>query len=157
MPMFKRVTVNEDIYDLSELASEIWHESYSSMLPSEQINYMLNKFLSVPSMKKQIEDFTEFYIITKNNQHVGFFSFVLNDTIFLSKLYVKSNYRLQGHAKSVINYLKSYVRPIVLTVNVNNQRAINFYEKLGFRIVKPIKTDIGCGYFMDDYLMRYDQ
>lgn len=74
MPMLKRVTVNEDIYDLSELASEIWHESYSSMLPSEQIDYMLNKFLSVSSIKKQIEDFTEFYIITKNNQHVGFFS-----------------------------------------------------------------------------------
>ena len=75
----------------------------------------------------------------------------------MAKLYVKKNFRLQGHAKRVINYLKSYVRPIELTVNIHNQKAIKTYEKLGFKNIEPMKTAIGNGYYMDDFLMRYDQ
>lgn len=155
--MFKRVTIIEDVTKLANLANEIWRESYSEILSSDQIDYMLNKYLSVSSIKSQIENSTTFHLIYKNNQCVGFFSYNLKDVVFLSKLYVKKDFRLQGHAKSAINYLKSYVRPIELTVNIHNQKAIKFYEKLGFKIIKPMKTDIGNGYYMDDFIMRYDQ
>ncbi|MDD2259541.1 MAG: GNAT family N-acetyltransferase [Acholeplasmataceae bacterium] len=155
--MFKRVTIIEDVTRLTSLANEIWREAYLEILSSDQIDYMLEQYLSVSAIKSQLENSTTFYLIYKNDQCVGFFSYNLKDVVFLSKLYVKKNFRLQGHAKRVINYLKSYVRPIELTVNIHNQKAIKSYEKLGFKIIEPMKTAIGNGYYMDDFLMRYDQ
>jgi ribosomal protein S18 acetylase RimI-like enzyme len=41
-----------------------------------------------------------------------------------------------------------------LTVNKDNADAIAFYRRVGFRIVEPMVTDIGSGFFMDDYRMK---
>ena len=40
------VTNEELIFSVSALADEIWHEHFSSILSTEQIDYMLEKFLS---------------------------------------------------------------------------------------------------------------
>ena len=42
---------------------------------------------------------------------------------------------------------------IRLTVNKKNF-SINIYKRLGFSIVEDVKTDIGGGFFMDDYVME---
>ena len=39
------VTNEELIFSVSALADEIWHEHFSSILSTEQIDYMLEKFL----------------------------------------------------------------------------------------------------------------
>jgi ribosomal protein S18 acetylase RimI-like enzyme len=38
-----------------------------------------------------------------------------------------------------------------IRVNKNNQRAIVFYEKVGFVRKNEIRTDIGNSYVMDDF------
>ena len=46
------------------------------------------------------------------------------------------------------------LKTIRLTVNINNVNAIKAYEKLGFKNVGPLVTDIGNGFVMDDYQME---
>jgi ribosomal protein S18 acetylase RimI-like enzyme len=42
-----------------------------------------------------------------------------------------------------------------LELNVNrNNKAVEFYKKLGFRIIAEEDIDIDNGYFMNDYIMR---
>ena len=42
-----------------------------------------------------------------------------------------------------------------LSLNVNcHNKAIQFYEKMGFRHVGSEKIDIGQGYVMDDFVME---
>ena len=43
-------------------------------------------------------------------------------------------------------------REVYLTVNKENARAVHAYEKYGMKREKSIKTDIGGGFFMDDYV-----
>ena len=46
---------------------------------------------------------------------------------------------------------KDGLSSIELNVNRNNS-AIYAYEKLGFRIIRTEKNDIGSGFYMDDYV-----
>ncbi len=42
----------------------------------------------------------------------------------------------------------------MLTVNKNNVRAINAYEKIGFKNLGSVIQEIGHGFVMDDYKME---
>jgi ribosomal protein S18 acetylase RimI-like enzyme len=42
-----------------------------------------------------------------------------------------------------------------LRLNVNrNNKAKEFYEKLGFTVIQEEDIDIGSGYYMNDYIME---
>ena len=42
---------------------------------------------------------------------------------------------------------------IRLTVNKGNEHAIGVYSHYGFQVEEQVKSDIGSGYVMDDYVM----
>jgi RimJ/RimL family protein N-acetyltransferase len=46
---------------------------------------------------------------------------------------------------------------IRLQVNRQNYQAINFYFKIGFVIDKVADFDIGDGYFMNDFIMKWEK
>jgi RimJ/RimL family protein N-acetyltransferase len=43
---------------------------------------------------------------------------------------------------------------VVLGVNRLNEKAIRAYTRNGYLIRGPLKTDIGNGYVMDDFIME---
>ena len=57
------VMTQEDIVDLSELAGEIWREFFPGIITKEQVEYMLDMFLSPEALKEQIEAGTEAFFI----------------------------------------------------------------------------------------------
>ncbi len=156
-----RVVDTENISLLSILAKEIWKECYAEILSNGQIEYMTDKFLSPEAISQQIKNENyEYFFIKDENDIVGFTAFaVKNTTLFLSKLYVKKECRRKGYSHFVMDYLEKRciednLSYMWLTVNVNNQNAINSYKKRGFYIFKDECTDIGNGYFMDDHFMK---
>ena len=46
----------EQVQTLAELASEIWHEYFVSIISKEQIDYMVEKFQSYQALKKAIDE-----------------------------------------------------------------------------------------------------
>lgn len=155
------VTKSEDIISLSLLAKSIWTECYSEILSIGQVDYMTDKFLSPDAISSQIEkEGYEYYFIEYDNEIAGFTAFRREEeSLFLSKLYVKNEYRKKGLASFVMDYLEERCRKndlsyIWLTVNVNNHTAINAYKRKGFVIFKDECTDIGGGYYMDDHFMK---
>ncbi|HBT59489.1 MAG TPA: GNAT family N-acetyltransferase [Acholeplasmataceae bacterium] len=153
--MYKLVETKEDIRRISKMASSIWKETYQPILQEEQITYMLEKFLSVQSIKEQINQGYQYFLL-KEEKTAGFAS-ILNreDDVFLSKLYVYEILRKKGIGARFIDYLKTLGKPIVLTVNKHNQKAIEFYQRQGFEIIDSVVTDIGNHFVMDDYVMRH--
>lgn len=156
-----KVNSNEQIKKVAELAKEIWHQHYDTLLGYAQVEYMTDKYQSFDSIKKQImEDGYTYYIISKNGQHIGYTGFCCKDnSMFLSKLYIKKEYRGLGYGKKTLDYLQSYCKEnklnrIWLTVNKHNDNSIAVYNKLGFKTFKSEKTDIGNDYYMDDYFME---
>jgi ribosomal protein S18 acetylase RimI-like enzyme len=62
--------------------------------------------------------------------------------------------------RKIIEYIRDWTLTnqkeiIILNVNKNNS-AVQFYQKMGFKIIEEMILDIGEGYVMDDYVMQLD-
>ena len=153
----------KDIKELSILTSEIWHEYWTCILSIEQIDYMVEKFQSEKAIENQIknENYTYFYIL-ENNKKAGYIGLSKKQNyLFLSKLYVKKDYRHKGIGTKAFEFIKDFAKEngyekIQLTVNKYNKNTIDAYNKWNFKTIDSVVTDIGNDFVMDDYIMEYD-
>ena len=159
--ILRPVQTEEDIAELAKLADTVWHEYFPCIITNEQIDYMVEKFQSVPAITDQL-----------NNQGYRYFFFQLEDTkigytgikaedgkLFLSKIYILKPYRGHGYASQALLFLEDIchnenLRSIWLTVNKYNDSSIAVYKKKGFQTIRTQVADIGNGFVMDDYVME---
>ena len=160
---FIDISSEERIKILEKLASEIWNEYWTIILSQSQIDYMLDKFQSYNAIKNQIENERYIYnILEYNEKFLGYLGVSIKEEyLFLSKLYIKKDYRGLGYGKIAFNKIKQIAlknnkKSIRLTVNKNNLNTIKAYEKWGFKTIDAVVTDIGCGFVMDDYIMEFE-
>ena len=158
---FVEVKLN-DISKLAELTSEIWHEYWTCILSNEQIDYMVDKFQSEFAIRNQItnENYTYLYIMYDSEKagYIGLSN--KKDYLFLSKLYIKKEFRHIGLGTKTFEFIKQFAqknryKKIQLTVNKYNKNTINAYVKWGFETLDSVVTDIGNNFVMDDYIMQY--
>jgi ribosomal protein S18 acetylase RimI-like enzyme len=152
----------DDLSSIRNLASDTWAHVYSSIISNEQIEYMLRLFYSDVSLQDQmVNNHHQFHLIKIKSLPVAFSSFSkMNQERFrLHKLYVLPSYQQQGVGKvlmqNIFNTMKNEGARF-LELNVNRQnKAIHYYQKIGFAMVREEDIDIGSGYFMNDYVMEY--
>ncbi len=159
---FLNIKTDEEVKQLAQLTSEIWHEYWPVILSDEQIDYMIDKFQSYAAIKEQLENERYIYNILEDNGNIiGYFGVsIKDDYLFLSKLYIKKDFRGLGCGKGAFNKIKQIAlqhnkKSIQLTVNKNNTNTIKAYEKWGFHTIDSVVTDIGKGFVMDDYIMEF--
>jgi ribosomal protein S18 acetylase RimI-like enzyme len=153
-----RVRTPREIGRVAALAREIWTEYYTPLIGSEQVGYMLENFQSAEAISAAIHNDGVKYDLTSDGEYDIAYCAALpeDDSLFISKVYVRSKYRNMGVARRLLRRALSEnpkTRKIWLTVNKGNQGAIEAYKRMGFTIEKEIVTDIGGGFVMDDYLM----
>ncbi|WP_052273462.1 GNAT family N-acetyltransferase [Flavihumibacter solisilvae] len=153
----------DDIGTIGYLAHQVWPVTYKDILSSDQMNYMLDLFYSPESLENQILQLNHRFIIAEIELgEVGFASFgpVDKATWKLHKLYVLPGLQGKGVGRALLDMVEEEVRThngahLVLNVNKQN-KAISFYEAMGFNIEKEEVIDIGNGYVMDDFVMGKD-
>lgn len=149
---------NKEIPIIADLAEKIWKAYYPDIISSEQINYMLDKMYSAPALEKQMMEGQRFFILSDNNQPIGYLSYsnTGEGNYFLHKFYVDTTQHRRGSGSSFFNEIFENIADIKtlrLTVNRQNYKAINFYFKKGFHIEEVKDFDIGNGYQMNDFIM----
>lgn len=155
-----KATTLSDFNVIEKLADVIWREHYIPITGVGQVEYMLKKYQSATSISEQITQGFEYFLVHYGKLPVGYVAIEnQGDTLFLSKIYVKSDYRGKKIGKTSMQFVetkaKDYGLPkIMLTVNKFNTNSIKAYEKLGFINMGPIVKDIGGGYIMDDFQME---
>jgi RimJ/RimL family protein N-acetyltransferase len=150
---------------VATLAAEIWREHFTPIIGAEQVEYMLDKFQSAERIYEDIKKNAYTYFIArhiKEDKLVGYCAVCPKENhLFLSKLYVHKDFRRLGIAHCFRDTAATYCRlecgfdRIRLTVNKYNDSSIQVYQKWGFEILESVKTDIGGGFFMDDYVMEW--
>ena len=157
------VATEKQISEIETTANNVWHNYYKDIFSKEQINYMLEKYQSKAALKKQIEDRNIYYMLLVDGQLAGYLCFkIFSDHVLISRLYIKAEYRRQGLAKKTLAIFDNIsrneefrqIKKLKTYVERNNTFALNVYEHLGFKIVKSVDTDIGNGFFCEDYLME---
>ncbi len=154
----------KDIPVIHSLANRIWRISYREMLSPKQMEYMLGLMYSHESLRYQIEKQQHTFLIAyEDEKAVGFAAFFpkykISSAIYrLDKIYVLPDLHGKGMGKKIIDHIISIIQPkgaSILELNVNRKnKAISFYEKIGFIIIKEVDVAIGEGYFMNDYVMQ---
>lgn len=158
-----KAETREEIKEVARMANDIWNEHYAAVIPQEQIDYMLDKFQSVQAISDAIAgQGYEYYLVEDaNGQTVGYVGINRDypaGKLYLSKLYLLKGTRGKGYSRDVLDELKRMALEdgsgsIWLTVNKENP-SVAVYESLGFSKVNTAKTDIGEGFYMDDYIME---
>lgn len=152
----------EDINSIGFLAQQIWPITYGEILTAEQMSYMLNLFYSPASLRKQmLDDHHQFLIVEQDEEAIGFASWgpTAEPGVFkLHKLYVLTGQQGKGLGRALLQYIFDTIAPEgakTLRLNVNrHNKARQFYEKMGFAVVKEEDVPIGNNYFMNDYVME---
>lgn len=141
------------------LAEKIWRPYYTPIIGKPQVDYMLGMFQSQPAITKAIEEGFLYFLIVKKREYIGYLAVLPQkdqDTILLSKIYLNENERRKGYGRKAMGFIEDVARRhgakyIRLTVNKNNVDSIGAYEKMGFKRYGDAVSDIGAGFFMDDY------
>ncbi len=162
MTAIKPAGVN-DLPVVRELACRIWPYAYGEILSVQQLEYMLEKVYSLSSLQHQLTvQKHQFIIVFENEVPIGFASFSPHEDDFkvyhLNKIYVLPQQQGKNIGKQILDYVieqikKSGAASLQLNVNRNN-KALHFYKKQGFKIIREEDIDIDEGYFMNDYVME---
>ncbi|MGE9313001.1 GNAT family N-acetyltransferase [Niabella sp. CJ426] len=161
MPIKIRKAEQKELPVIRQLALDIWPATYSSILSQDQLDYMLELFYSDPALEK---DFNKagysFFLLELEGTDAGFAGLELKDnqTAHLHKIYLSPNCQGKGLGKKLIQFIIDFSKNAgaqSLTLHVNrHNKALRFYQAVGFEIIKELDTEIGNGYWMNDYVMK---
>ncbi len=161
-PVIKRAVTDGQLHQIADLAEVIWNEHFTPIIGKEQVDYMVEKFQSYPALKEQTADGYEYYQLFDRNVFCGYTGIHPGEDgrLFLSKLYIKKEYRGRHLATQAFDFLQDLCRErgysaIWLTCNKYNKNSLAVYRHLGFDTVDTQEADIGGGFIMDDYIMEY--
>ena len=158
-----RRAVLSDASLIQRLAESIWWKHYPSIIGEEQVRFMLNKMYNLENIEKQIsKEEQQYFILENDGQDLGFFSIEVleSSAAFINKFYILQDQQRKGIGAAAFQLLlKQFpeINCIRLQVNRQNYQAINFYFKQGFIIEKVADFDIGDGYFMNDFIMKWNK
>jgi len=150
---------------IAALAGIIWREHYTPIIGAAQVEYMLKKFQSAERIYSDIMSGGYTYFIAncpETDDLIGYCGVApKEDYLLLSKIYIRRDKRGKGIARAFLIEAAALCEneygfdKIRLTANKNNTDAVLAYKKMGFLNIGAAKTDIGNGFFMDDYVFEY--
>jgi ribosomal protein S18 acetylase RimI-like enzyme len=152
----------DDIATIGYLAQQIWPGTYGAILSSEQLQYMMDLIYSPDSLQQQMVKHKHIFLLAElEEEPVGFASYspLKEAGVYkLHKLYVHPKTQGKGLGKALVDFIIEQLptpgaTSLLLNVNRHN-KAKQFYEKLGFEVIREENVDIGHDYFMNDYVME---
>lgn len=162
---FEPVKTPEQVTELAELAGGIWREYWPATLGTEQTEYMIERFQSLPAIERDMAEHAYEYWFVRaadDGRVVGYTGGREEpdaNRFFVSKIYLLRQERGRHFASAVIAFFEDLLRErglaaMYLTVNKHNELGIRAYTAKGFVTVDAVETDIGHGFIMDDYIME---
>lgn len=152
----------EDLPTIAEIARKTWPVAYGEILSQAQLEYMLNAFYSKESLQANMDNGHEFILAIENDIVLGFASFEHQyqhkAKTKIHKIYMLPESQGKGLGKLLIATIEKTAidngsNNLLLNVNRFN-KALGFYQKMGFNIIEEINIEIGLGYLMEDYIME---
>ncbi len=164
MYQFRTCQSVEDAEIIAKLAEEIWNEYFTPIIGKQQVAYMLRTMQSKEAIARAVfeEGYRYDLATTEEGEPVAYCGFCAERKVrqlFLSKLYVKQSERKKGLAGKLLRRAVAYAKEldldsIYLTVNKQNDLAIQVYRHMGFVRKGEQEKAIGGGFVMDDYIYQ---
>lgn len=145
MDLIIRKMLEADIPDVQYVAKKSWNATYQGIIPEDVQNSFLKVAYSDEMLKKRLDQII--FVAEHDEKIIGFINLKETEqpnTYDLSAIYLLPDYqgkrigsRLIAHS---IEPIKNFEK-IFLEVEKDNINAVNFYKKLGFKIVDEYNDD----------------
>ncbi|MAS94166.1 MAG: GNAT family N-acetyltransferase [Verrucomicrobiales bacterium] len=154
------VAENESL-QIRHVAEKTWPTAYGDIITQRQIDYMLGWMYSLETLTREIREGNIHYYWLEVPDRVGFLAIgpiERGRIAHLHKFYLLPDFQRSGYGSKAFAALfelltEKGVSGVELRVNRNNQKAIAFYRKNQFEIIREDCADIGGGFVMDDFIM----
>jgi diamine N-acetyltransferase len=155
-----RKASHADIPAIIAIIEQTWEPSYKAILSLEQLRFMQAEVYNPAALEKQMAEGQEFFILFSAGQPAGFAAFsptAAPGTFKLNKLYVDPAFQGRNFGKFLIHRVEQQARQrggtsLILNVNRFN-KAKNFYESLGYTVIREEDIPIG-DFWMNDYVLQ---
>lgn len=153
----------EDCSLIRSLASRIWEPTYGPILSKEQLDYMFEMMYSPESIRLQMAEKGHTYFLFYSDEvPCGYISIEQpEENLFIfQKIYLLPAMQRKRIGRYMVeqgfNYIKNiHPTPCTAMLYVNREnKALEFYKRLGFHIAGTRDYPIGNGYYMNDYIME---
>jgi ribosomal protein S18 acetylase RimI-like enzyme len=152
----------KDYATIQQIAHLTWFPTFEDILSVEQIQYMLEMMYSIDAIIEQVEVKGHVFLLAKEEANcLGYASYETNykgtNKTKIHKIYILPSAQGRGVGKSLMDKIVEVAKKnenFALSLNVNkHNKAIHFYEKIGFEKVGAENIDIGNGFLMEDLIM----
>ena len=160
------ITIKESLPNefnvIRDIAYKTWPSTYGHILSNVQLEYMLDNFYSLEGLNENIKNGHHFLIAKENDTPLGFASYVHHygekGKTKIPKIYMLPESQGKGIGKMLVAEIERIARKAgaaKLTLNVNRfNKALSFYQHLGFEIVAEEVIPLENGFVMDDFVME---
>lgn len=148
---------------IRSIAFATWPTAFGTILSQAQIDYMLDLMYNESELRKRMSNPNRnFYLYKHENEFVAFLvlekDYNGEKQFKVEKIYVLPQKQGLGIGQQLLEFTETTMKEagystLILDVNRRNA-AVQFYQKLGFSILKEVDTDIGQGFYMEDYVMQ---
>lgn len=164
MEEFVQLRTAEALARVRAIADDVWPKTFREILSPEQIVYMMKMMYAPEVMEKELANGFLFDLLAIDGCDAGYMVYAPYDapgTMKLHKLYLLEEFQGKGYGQKMLRHVadtarKSGFRSLILAVNKQNVKARKAYERFGFNQYKSVQIDIGNGFIMDDYWLRYE-
>ncbi|UFH51897.1 GNAT family N-acetyltransferase [Spirosoma sp. KNUC1025] len=154
-----------DLPVIQTIAHQTWPSTFGEILSPSQIRYMLEMMYSLDALKSQINEKKHVFLLAKDeisNEYLGYISYELHykgeSVTKVHKIYMLPASQGKGVGRLLIdNVAERAIQQADnrLGLNVNRyNRAVQFYERMGFVVIGQEDIDIGDGFLMEDFIME---
>lgn len=143
------------------LSDVVWPITFADILSADQIKFMMEMMYSTEALREQMTDGHRYALVQEGDIYLGYLSIQHFEQEFstkIHKIYILPDQQGKGVGRQLIEYAKEQAKKngsLYLTLNVNRyNKALYFYQHLGFAIAGKEDIDIGNGFLMEDYKLK---
>lgn len=148
---------------INYLASQIWENTYGHILTKEQLDYMFEMMYTPENILNQMTEKKHiYYIAFSDNEPCGYISIEQadKDLFYFQKIYLLPSIQGKGAGRYLIEQGVKHIKeihpaPCKVQLYVNREnKALEFYRRMEFKIIDTRDHHIGNNYYMNDYIME---
>ncbi len=163
MNTFFQIQTAGELSRVRAIADDVWPKTFREILSPEQIVYMMKMMYSPEVMEKELASGYTFELLVIDGKDAGYMVYAPYEepgTMKLHKLYLLEEYQGKGYGQKMLQHVIEAAESrgftsVILAVNKQNMKAQKAYARFGFEQYKSVQIDIGNGFIMDDYWLRY--
>ncbi len=159
-PELKLVAKARYIQMTADLADSIWREYYARRFNKKQLDTILENLQSVEAIENDMDEDVNYQLIMQGSKVAGYIAWqMVGGSMRLKHFYLESAWRGKGIGRTVLQSMERLARAegksaISVSVGQKQLDTQGFFKGAGFRILRPMDTELAPGIVWPEYWME---